>query len=266
MPFAMNDGVALHYATRPAAPRAPTLLFVNSLGTDYRIWDAVAAALPADLGLVRYDKRGHGLSDLGPGNQLDQHLSDALALMDRLGLERVVVVGLSVGGMIAQGLAVRHAGRVAGLVLACTGAKVGTDEIWNGRIAAVRGPGIASMADGVMERWFSPRFRTEERETLAGMTNMLVRQPAEGYAAVCEMLRDTDLRADAGRIAAPTLCIAGSADGSTPPDLVRGLADSIPGAEFALIDGVGHIPCVEAPEEFAGHVSRFLVRRELLHV
>lgn len=264
MPFAMHDGVTLHFAHRPAAPRAPTLVFANSLGTDYRIWDAVAAALPADLGLVRFDKRGHGLSDLAPADRLEHHVADVLALMDRLGLERIVMVGLSVGGMIAQALGTSHPERVSGLVLACTASKVGTDEIWNERIAAVRGPGIASMADAVMERWFSPAWREKQREALAGMRNMLVRQPAEGYAAICEMLRDADLRAEAPRIAVPTLCIAGSVDGSTPPDVVKGMADTIPGAEFVVIDGVGHIPCVEAPEVFAGEVARFLSRRELM--
>jgi 3-oxoadipate enol-lactonase len=265
MPFARLADVTLHHAVRPAAPRAPTLLFANSLGTDFRIWDAVVAALPADLGIVRYDKRGHGLSDLAPGNRLEHHVGDVVALADHLGLGRIVMVGLSVGGVIAQGLARQHPERVAGLVLACTAAKVGTDASWNERIAAVRGPGLAAIADTVMERWFSPAFRATETATLGGMVNMLVRQPADGYAAICEMLRDTDLRDAASGIAVPTLCVAGSADGSTPPDLVRGLAETIPGAEFVVIDGAGHIPCVEAPEVFAGHVARFLARRDLLH-
>ncbi len=263
MPFATHDGVTLHFASRPPAPRAPTLVFANSLGTDYRIWDAVAAALPADYGLVRYDKRGHGLSDLAPGNRLEHHVGDVVALLDHLSLSRVVMVGLSVGGLIAQALVKMHPERVSALVLSCTAAKVGTDEAWNSRIEAVRGPGLVSISDAVMERWFSPEFRTKKPDVLAGMVNMLVRQPAEGYAAICEMLRDADLRADLPNIAVPTFCIAGSADGSTPPDIVKEMAGAIPGAEFTVIDGVGHIPCMEAPEVFSGELARFLTRREI---
>ncbi|WP_108659844.1 3-oxoadipate enol-lactonase [Acuticoccus kandeliae] len=258
MPFVTLDGVVVHYEARPAAAGAPTILFSNSLGTDFRIWDPIVARLPDSFGLVRYDKRGHGLTDLAKADTLDAHVGDAVGLLDHLGLGKVVVCGLSVGGLIAQGFAAAHPDRLAALILCCTGAKVGAPADWNARIKAVEEGGIVSLAGPIMERWFSPAFHRAEPAILAGMTNMLVRQPDDGYAAVCRMLRDTDLREAAGRVSVPTLAIAGSEDKATPPDLVRGTADLIPGARFRLIEGAGHIPCVEAPDALAGHLLEFL--------
>ena len=157
------------------------------------------------------------------------------------------LVGLSVGGMIAQRMAVRAPERVQALTLCCTAAKIGTPELWAERIAGVESGGIEPLADNVLQRWFTPLFRETHADEVAGWRNMLVRTPAHGYAGTCAAIRDADLRPDAGRIAVPTLCVAGDQDGSTPADVVKGTADLIPGARFALIDGAGHIPCVEKP-------------------
>ncbi|MBJ3775429.1 3-oxoadipate enol-lactonase [Acuticoccus mangrovi] len=263
MPFATLAGVTLHYEERPAAPGAPTIVFANSLGTDFRIWGGVVARLPESYGIVRYDMRGHGLTDLAPAETLEANVADLAGLVEYLGLAKVVVCGLSVGGMVAQGFAKAHPDRLAGLVLCCTAAKVGTAADWNARIETVRGKGLAAMSDAIMERWFSPAFREAEPAILDGMVNMLVRQPAEGYAAICAMLRDTDLTADAPAIAVPTLGIAGTADGSTPPALVGGTIDLIAGAELHVIDGAGHIPCVERPDAVADALVDFMTRKGL---
>jgi 3-oxoadipate enol-lactonase len=263
MPFARLNGTTIHYAARPAQEGAPTIVFSNALGTDFRIWGETAEALPGSFGIVFYDKRGHGLSDQGGGDRLDAHVGDLAALVGHLGLSRVVLCGLSVGGVIGQAVALRHAHMLDALVLCCTAAKVGTEEAWNDRIATARGPGLAALADPVMERWFSAAFRKAEPALLAGMTNMLTRQPVEGYAAVCALLRDTDLTAEVPRIAVPTLGVACTEDGSTPPDLVRDMVERIPGAAFALIEGAGHIPCVERPQELAGILLAFLEEKGL---
>lgn len=263
MPFARLAGTTIHYAHRPARGGAPTVVFSNSLGTDFRIWGATAEALPQEIGIVLYDTRGHGLSDAGHGERLDLHVADVVGLIDRLGVERVVFCGLSVGGVIGQALAATHPHALSALVLCCTAARVGTAEAWNERIRTVREKGLAALAAPVMERWFSAAFRAAEPDVIAGMTNMLVRQPAEGYVAVCEMLRDADLTAGASEIAVPTLGVACSEDGSTPPDVVKGTIDRIPGAAFALIEGAGHIPCVERPGELAGILTKFLREKGL---
>ena len=264
MRFVSIDETVIATACRPPLDGAPTLVFANSLGTDYRIWQYVVDHLPMGLGVLLYDKRGHGLSELGPdASVLQRHVDDLQGIIAEAGIGRHVVCGLSVGGVIAQAYAHTRPEGLAGLVLSNTAPRVGPAQIWDTRIAAVREGGLASIADGVMERWFSPAFRTTQTATLAGMRTMLSRQEAAGYIAICEMLRAADLTAGAGTIAVPTLCIAGTADQSTPPDLVEAMAGQIPGAAFALIEGVGHIPCVEAPQVYAERLLSFLEQSQI---
>jgi 3-oxoadipate enol-lactonase len=155
-------------------------------------------------------------------------------------------------------MAVRASGRVKALVLCCTAARIGTPQTWAERIAAVEQAGVESVVPGVLERWFTPAYRRERSEDCAGWANMVARTPAHGYAGTCAAIRDADLSADARTIGVPTLCVAGDQDGSTPPDLVRGTADLIPGARFALIAGTGHIPCIDQPEALTGLIAHHL--------
>src|SRR5271155_1703037 len=150
MRFAQIRDATLHVDVRPFADR-PTVVFVNSLGSDLRIWDGVVAALAAaHIGAVRYDLRGHGLSDLGaPPNRMEAHIDDLAALMDHLKIERATICGISVGGMIALGLSHKHPEKVGALILCCTGHLIGTAEAWNARIAAVEEGGVASIAETV---------------------------------------------------------------------------------------------------------------------
>lgn len=257
MQSTLIDGRAIEYRIEGPAD-GPVLAFSNSLGTDLRVWDALLPHLPPGLRVLRYSKAGHGLSDLAGDRSIAAHASDLLALMDGLGLARATVVGLSVGGMIAQALAAAAPDRVAGLIFCCTAQKIGTAEVWNERIAGIRAGGLESLADAVMERWFSTDFRETRPAELAIWRNMLTRTPAEGYTSVCAAIRDADLTEAARAIAAPALCVAGTEDGSTPPEVVRGLADLVPGAAFEVVEGVGHIPCVEAPERLGRSISGFL--------
>ncbi len=252
MPFATLNGVTLHYRYRPGA--GVPVVCLNSLGTDFRIWDGVIAGLGTDVPVLCLDKRGHGLSDEGPVTMA--HLvEDVAALMDHLGLRHAVICGVSVGGMIAQGLAAVRPDLAAGLVLCCTGARIGDAEGWNARIDTVRRDGIAAMSENILERWFSTRFRRTQTAALAGYRNMLTRTPAGGYAGVCAAIRDTDFTEQSARLALPTCCLAGAEDLATPPDLVAALAALIPGATVEVLDGCGHLPCIEAPEAVAGAVS-----------
>jgi len=247
MAFIRANGIVLHHQVL-GKPDAPALVFSNSLGSDFRIWQEVAPAFADRFRVVLYDKRGHGLSDAPPKPyRMDDHTDDLLALLDGLKIESAALVGLSVGGMIAQRAALRAPERVEALVLCCTAAKIGTPELWAERISAVEAGGIEPIVENVLQRWFTPDFRETRKDDVAGWRNMLVRMPAHGYAGTCAAIRDADLTADAARIAAPTLCVAGDQDGSTPPDVVRGTASLIPGARFELIEGCGHIPCVEKP-------------------
>lgn len=258
--FHRCNGVVLHARLLGEAGR-PLVVFSNSLGTDSRIWDAVVPRLTDRYAVLLYDKRGHGLSDAprGPCTIAD-HAADLLALLDTVGADRVALVGLSVGGLIAQAIAAEHPERVAALVLCDTAAKIGDAASWDARIEAAEYKGMESIADAVMERWFTRAYRTEQPVALRGWRTMLARQPAGGYAATCAAIRDADLRAATATIRVPTLVVAGDQDLSTPPDLVRAMADAIAGATFRMIAGSGHIPPVEQPEILAGLIAEHLAQ------
>jgi 3-oxoadipate enol-lactonase len=260
MAFVDIGGVSVHFRHRRAAGGAPALAFINSLGTDFRVWDDVADILGTDVSVLAYDKRGHGLTGQGGGVRLiDDHVDDLAGLLDHLGIEDAVLCGLSIGGLIAQGFVARHPRAVRGLILCDTAAKIGTTQSWNERIAAVERDGIEAIADSVMEKWFTPAFHRDRPADLAGYRTMLVRQPVAGYVGSCVALREADYTQAARAISVPTLCVVGDQDGSTPPDRVRETAALIPGARFEIIAGAGHIPCVEQPEALASLIRGFIV-------
>lgn len=256
--FAHVNGISLHHRLEPA-PGRPMLIFANSLGTDFRIWQAVAEKLAGRFGLVFYDKRGHGLSELGDATpSIETHAADLAGLLAQLGIERVTLCGLSIGGLIAQCLYKNRPSLIERLILCDTAARIGTPEMWNGRIEAACTAGIASFADGVMEKWFTPAFHRDRGAELAGYKAMLCRQSPQGYAAACAAIRDADYSAETQAITVPTLVVVGDQDGSTTPDLVRGLAQSIRGARFEMIAGAAHIPCVEQPGVLARLIANFM--------
>lgn len=258
------NGTHIHY-TRTGSKDAPVLVFANSLGTDQRIWDDVVAGLSDRFDIVTYDKRGHGLSGIGTETfDIALLADDLIGLLDHLGIDRAILCGLSVGGLIAQKITEQHPDRVRGLILCDTAPKLGAADGWNSRIEAIRKDGIAALGDAIMERWLSPAFRRERPLETAMYRDMLVRTSAEGYIGTCMALRDGDLRDAAGKIAVPTLCICGSEDLATPPDVVREMADMIPDAEFELIDGVGHLPCIETPELLTRLIDRFTKEKKLV--
>jgi 3-oxoadipate enol-lactonase len=260
MPFGLYNHQVLHF--RDENPeRERTLVFVNSLGTDLRIWDEGLVHLAGDFRILRYDLRGHGLSDAPPAPYaMDGHVADLAALLDAQRIRGAIVVGMSVGGMIAQALAAQRPDLASMLVLCNTAHKIGTPEMWNARIDAVRKGGLASIADAVLERWFSSEFRRSRAADLAGYRNMLTRTPAEGYIGTCMTLRDTDLTTTTSRLTQPTLCVVGEEDGATPPALVRSLSELIPNAGFRTIPGAGHLPCIEQPKLLSGWIETFIRR------
>ena len=259
MQSATINGIALHYHWQPAGPGLPILVFVNSLGTDLRIWDEVRGLIGASASILTYDKRGHGLSDLGMiPHSLDDHVGDLAGLLDHLAISSAVICGLSIGGLIAQRIATVHPQRVRALILCDTAMKIGTAESWNSRIETVSSGGLAAVVEGVMARWFTPAYRSQSNSQFAVARNMFLRQSPKGYAASCVTVRDADLRAQATSIKAPVLCVVGDQDGATPPDLVEELSKAISGSRFEVIGKCGHIPCLEQPRVLYGLIARFL--------
>ncbi|MEL6504198.1 MAG: 3-oxoadipate enol-lactonase [Pseudomonadota bacterium] len=259
MQFAHVNGVTLHYQVIAAPEDKPTIVFSNSLATDFRIWRDCIVRLVGECSILMYDKRGHGLSDLGETPYIiDDHVNDLAALMDHLGLSNAVICGLSVGGLIAQGLLYTRPDLVRAMILCDTAAKIGSDEMWDTRIAAVEEGGLASICDGNMERWFTENFHQNNPVELQGYKNMFNRMPVEGYLATAKAIRNADLRAAAIEVKVPSICIVGEEDGSTPPDLVLATAKLIPDCRYEVIKGAAHIPCVEQPEMLVEIIKAFL--------
>ena len=254
--FSRPRDVVLHYDHAVGADGARPIVFANSLGTDLRIWDEVRQRLDPAVPTLAMDKRGHGLSEIGPVD-IATLAADMADLMDGLGLSAALICGVSVGGMIAQALAAARPDLVAGLMLCNTGTRIGTGETWNPRIATVRSAGIEPIAEDVLARWFAPAWAAAHPVERAGWRQMLARTPAEGYARTCEAIRDADLSRTTSALRVPTLCVAGSADGATPPDVVAALARTIDGARLVCLADVGHLPCIEAPGPLADLLAEF---------
>jgi len=157
---------------------------------------------------------------------------------------------------MAQSMAAKASDLVDRVVLSNTAQQMGTAQMWGDRITAVEADGVGSIAEAILDRWFGPDFR--HGDAIGFWRNMLTRTPAHGYAGCCAALADADLSEMAARITCPALVIGGSADGASPPDIVRALAEAIPGAAYQEIQGVGHLPMAEAPDRFAGLIRDFM--------
>jgi 3-oxoadipate enol-lactonase len=238
----------------------PAVVLSNALGSDHRLWDRQLAALEPHFRVVRYDTRGHGASEAPQGDYTIERLGDdVVALLDTLGIDRAHICGVSLGGLTAQWLAAKRADRVASLVLANTGARIGTVESWTERIGIATTQGLRTLAEATMGRWFTPSFREAEPDTVAAIRQTLIGLNPAGYASCCAALRDADLRPLAAHIKAPTLVITGTVDEATPPALGFWLAGAIPGAALVPLDAA-HISNIEQSDAFNRLLLSFLVR------
>ena len=227
---------------------APAVLLLGSLGSTLEMWDPQVPALAERFRVVRYDARGHGRSPVPPGPYaLDDLVDDAVALLDRLGIARAHVVGLSLGAMTAMRLAARQPERVDRLALLCTSAQFVDPEAWTARAATVRAEGTGAVADAVVQRWFTDALRASRPEVVDHWRSVVAATPAEGYASCCEAIAGLALVPDLARIAAPTLVVAGADDPATPPDHLRTIADAVPGARLVVLPQAAHLANLEQP-------------------
>ena len=241
----------------------PALVLAHALGTNLRIWDEVIPLLPPGLRILRYDMRGHGGSDTPPAPySMGGLISDCERLMTHFKMKDAVILGLSIGGLVAQGLAVKRLDLIRAMILSNSAAKIGIPPLWHARIEQVEQGGVETLADGTMERWFGRSFRSFP--DLAKWRAVLTDTPAEGWIGGAHAIAGTDFYQTTATLTLPTLAIAGALDGTTPPDLVRETADLVRGSRFALIRGAGHIPFAEKPAEYAAILGQFLT--EIGHV
>jgi 3-oxoadipate enol-lactonase/4-carboxymuconolactone decarboxylase len=243
---------------------APVVMFANSLGTTLDMWDEQAAVLASRYRVLRYDHRGHGRSPAPPGPYTVPELAgDALALLDRLGIDRVAFCGLSLGGTVGMTLAVRAPKRLERLVLCCTALEFGPPEQWDERAASVLSEGMGAYAPAGIERWFTP---AADPELVARFDAMLRSQPPDGYAACCAALAAFDARGALTGVRLPTLTIAGAEDPVTPPAKLDAIRDEISGAQGHLVPGARHMANAEQPAAFSAALTAFLDEGEGMRV
>jgi 3-oxoadipate enol-lactonase len=251
-----RDGVVLNVQVE-GPDDGPPLVLAGSLGTSLGVWDLIIPFLPKGLRVVRYDMRGHGASQVPDAPySMGQLISDAEAVCDALAIKDAMFVGLSVGGMVGQGLAVKRPDLIRALVLSNTATKIGTLQAWKERIAEVEAGGLSAIADKVMHRWFGKHFYGSP--AMPKWLGMLMETPIQGYLGVSAAIAGTDFYASTSGLRIPTLGIAGSEDGATPPDMVREMVDLIPGSQLIVMWKTGHLPCVENPKKFAEHLTDFI--------
>jgi 3-oxoadipate enol-lactonase len=255
MAFAQSGELRTHYELGGSA--GPVLVFCNSLGTDFSMWDAQVASLGRHFRILRYDTRGQGQSSVTADSTIAQLGRDVVDLLDTLKLERVHFCGLSMGGMIGIWLGVNAPQRLHRLILCNTAARIGSAEMWNARIAAVRKDGMKPVAAAVIERWFTAEFRAAFPERVAKAQTMLESAPPAGYAACCAAIRDMDQRETVVRIKTPTLIIYGAQDRVTPPQDAEFLQQRIQGSVKVELNAA-HLSNVEQPDAFTDEVSSFL--------
>lgn len=255
---------ALRFTVRePRSGKAPrhTIVMSHSLGCDSSMWDLIANGLAAESRVICYDHRGHGDSDAPPGPYSMVELADdAERLLSELDAGPVVWIGLSMGGMVGQELALRHPRRVKALVIAnaTSGFDAAGRAAWAQRIEKVASDGVESIVDMAMQRWFSEPFRNTQPAAVARWKRRVASTPQTGYLGSCHAVMNHDTTVRLAGIHVPTLVVAGGLDEATPVSMSEVIAARVPGARLAVIDAASHLSVLEQPDAFRTAVSQFL--------
>ncbi len=255
------NGIEINYVV-DGPEGAPWVTFTTGISNDLAMWDDHVAALARDFRLLRYDSRGHGMSGATPAPySFEMLIGDTIGLWDALGIARSHLVGIGLGGMTAMALALEHPDRVHGLVPAACRASLTPEyqAIWPPMVAAATEGGIDAIAGRTAERWFPEAFRAANPDVMARVDAMIRRTALDGYLGCVAALLTLDLGDDLAAITAPTLFISGELDlVGGPAAMMRGMADTVPGARHAILAGAGHICSMANPDGFSEAVSEFL--------
>lgn len=268
--FVETNGFAAHVSLA-GPPGAPAVLLIHSLGASLEIWEAQAHALSRGFFVIRYDLRGHGLSEHAPASSggaltIEDYAGDAIALLDSLGVRDAHVAGISIGGLIAQAIAAAIPRRVRSLVLCGTGLGFPPPEPWIARAASVRKDGLRPIVDGTMDRWIGKDYQATPAGR--GLRALFLRTDVEAYAAAAEALATADLSTRTPRLAEaagapiPALVLVGELDPSSPPARAEALAAALPGAKLVVIPGAYHVPLGEHAAEVNAALLEHLTPRE----
>ena len=254
-------GVTINYEVS-GNENGPWLTFSNSLATNLRMWDEQEAALTGDFRILRYDKRGHGKSAPVEGPySFDDLIDDIVGLWDRLGIRQSYVVGLSIGGMTAQGLTLRHADRVAATVMANTTAFCSDDfrAAFDQRVAAVADGGMEAVVESTIERWFSESYRASGAERLADVRTMIRTTSVAGYTGCARAIQGLAYLDRLSALDHPVLLIAGTQDAATPPAGMRLMHERIKGSRYVELDAA-HLSNIEQAPAFTAALKEFFAK------
>lgn len=257
------NNVALNYEVS-GNPEKPWLTFSNSLATNLHMWDDQEAALSDDFHILRYDKRGHGESEAVPGAYtFDNLIADVVGLWDHLGIEKTHFVGLSIGGMTAQGIMLKYADRLLSVVIANSMGKVAPEFVsaWQDRIDLSRDKGMEPLIEPTMERWFTEGYLNQGTAEAQAIADMIATTSVNGYAGCASAIQNLDYLDSLGQISGiPVLFIAGAQDAGTPPAGMEAMHNNMPGSEYVLLDPAAHISNVERSADFTQTLSSFLAK------
>lgn len=258
--IAVND-IEVNYELQ-GPDDAPWLVCLHSLATDLRVWDLHVDRFSRTHRVLRPDLRGHGSTPpTDPPYTLELLVDDTVALLDALAIERVDLVGLSIGGLISMGMAINHADRVNRVVVADARADApdAYAAIWDGVIATARAEGLEPIVDSSLERWFSAEFRAGDPPIVQALRSQALETSLDGLIGCARAVQGLAYLPDLHRIGAPTLFVVGENDPAAPVDVMRDMASRVEGSAFEVIPGAGHLTPLEAPDEFGRVVTAFLL-------
>ena len=239
----------------------PVVMMSHSLGSSGVMWEPQMAALEDRFRVLRYDTRGHGGTEVTPGSYtLELLAKDAVGMMDALGIKDVHWVGLSMGGMIGQCIALNEGGRLRSLSLCDTSAAISDDAqlLWQERFDTVRAKGVQALLEQTLERWFTPSFLGQNPPILEVIREEFIATSPEGYTACMEAIRKLNYLDRLHEIRIPTLILVGEEDPATPVEAAKAMHDRIPKSKLVILPSARHLSNVEQPEAFNSALVRLL--------
>ncbi len=237
------------------------VMMSNSLMSDHTMWDITVGALADRYRVLRYDTRGHGRSETTPGPySIDLLADDARALMDALAIERAHIVGLSMGGMIAQNLGARFPERVLSLALCDTASEMPPRSLWAERFAVARSQGVAGLVDSTIQRWFTAPFIARAPEAIEKVRRMILGTGTEGYIACGSAVRDMAQTTMLLKVKAPSLILVGRHDPACTVEQSTVLHRMIDGSQMVVLEDAAHLSNIEQPEAFNRALRAFIDR------
>lgn len=252
------NGITLRYDVQG---KGPWLLLAHSLATDLTLWDDQLAALCDRYRVLRFDTRGHGGSG-APADAYDFPMltADILGLMDALGIARASFVGISLGGMLGQHLALAAPERVDQLVLVSTTHAYGPEaaKAFDERARLVAEQGLEPLVAPTLERWFTAPYRASHPDVMDRIGKLVRTTPPAGYIGCCHAIPTMNVTAQLREIQCPTLVVTGRDDLGTPPRLGEEIAAVVPGARYVALESASHLCNIEQAEEFNRLLRNFL--------